>query len=487
MGLRVGGLVSGLDTNALIEGLMAFERRPLDLVNTRRDDLRAERSLFVELNRRLDALRDAAAALDNRNSLLSGPATEEELLAFTATSSDETVATATANSNANPGTVEISVQNLAQPARVVSSTYVTDTGIIAQAGRTLSIDHGGANPIEITVGVNGASLVDLRGMINEDVNNEGRVRADVIFDGSLYRLVMSGTQTGAANDVVVTSDILGEPFGFGPFVDPTLSEPAEDAELTVLGLPNVTRPSNEISDLLPGLTFNLLSEGAASTQIQVARDDETINGQFQAFIDAYNSVTQFIRDQARFNETTESAGPLSGDSTLRDIELRIQGLIAQGFEFTNNPFTSLGNLGVSLNGDGLLELDAEALASALETNSPAVRQLLGGAEVDDPENPGETIFSNGIASQLATLLDGYTKDSVDDEGETVTAILTGRLNGFDDRIASLDEQIARLELRLEERETFLVRQFTQLESVLAGLQGQQNSLLGLVQVNNNNN
>ena len=103
MGLRLGGLSSGLDSEALIEAILRLERRPLQLVQQRVEDLENEKKLFAELDTKLTALRDAAAAIDNLGSTFSGPSLDEELLAYTATSSDEASVRATASGSASPG------------------------------------------------------------------------------------------------------------------------------------------------------------------------------------------------------------------------------------------------------------------------------------------------------------------------------------------------------------------------------------------------
>ena len=58
-------------------------------------------------------------------------------------------------------------------------------------------------------------------------------------------------------------------------------------------------------------------------------------------------------------------------------------------------------------------------------------------------------------------------------------LLEARDNGYQDRIDAIDRQIDSLNRRLERREEFLVLQFTQLESSLAILQNQGNSLSAL--------
>jgi flagellar hook-associated protein 2 len=242
---RFSGLATGLDTAALVEAFLQLERRPLDLVEERKEGLEKQQSLFRDLNTRLLALRDAARALDNQNPRLSGPTLDEEFLAYSAASSDDGVLTGTANGNAAVGSTSIRVLSLASVARRVSTAFSSDTDPIASSGDTLSIDYGGDESIDITVGAAGASLRDLRDLVNSDPSNGGEVRAEVLFDGSAYRLIVSGGRTGAGNDVALTTTIAGE--GGNSFLDVALGQDAADARLEVLGIP-VTRPSNEIDD-----------------------------------------------------------------------------------------------------------------------------------------------------------------------------------------------------------------------------------------------
>ena len=118
--------------------------------------------------------------------------------------------------------------------------------------------------------------------------------------------------------------------------------------------------------------------------------------------------------------------------------------------------------------EGLLALDSDELSTALQTDTPAVRELLGG--------DGTT---NGIFSQLAVIIDEMTEEE--------TGPLATREDGFDTQIRSLDLQIERLEVRLAQREEVLFLQFTQLETTLANLQAQGSSLAALTFGNNNNN
>ncbi len=450
--LRFSGLATGLDTSALVSALLDFERRPLDLVQRRRSELEQQQQLFRDFNGLVLELRDAARAIDNQNPGLSGPTLDEEFLSFQASSSDASRITVEASGNASVGTTEVRVLELADVGRRISATYATDTDPVASSGDSLSIDYGGAASIDITVGGGGASLQDLRDAINSDVNNGGNVRADVLFDGTEYRLVISGRQTGAANDIDVTTDIDG-----GAFIDDTLTQNASDARIELLGV-EVTRASNDITDVVPGVTLRLRGTTDALdpgdfVEIDVTRDDEAVAGRLEALAEAYNKVRDFVAAQSAFDQSTGRAGPLSGDATVRNIERQIQRLLGESFEFPGNPLTFLGEIGLSFDRDGRLSVDRERLAEALDQDPVFVRQLLAGDGTSD-----------GAATALARALEPVTRT-----GDGTLAI---RDQALDDRLEGVDRQIERFEARLVKREELLVQTFTRLESLVAGLNAQ---------------
>ncbi len=460
---RFSGLATGLDTGALVDALLQLERRPLTLVENRKADFEREQSLFRDLNTQLLALRDAARALDNQNESLTGATLDEEFLAYTAASSDEAVVTATASGNASVGSTSVRVLSLASVGRQITTTFASDTDAIASAGETLSIDYGGESSIDVTVGAGGASLQDLRDLVNADANNGGNVRADVLFDGTEYRLVLSGVQVGAANDLSVTTTISGA--GANPFLDAALAQTASDASLEVLGVP-VTRPGNEIDDVLPGVTLTLTGtndpgDATDVVQLDVTRDDDAIADKLQALADAYNRVRDFVDEQAAFDAEAGRAGPLSGDATVRGIERQIQTLLGAEYAFEGSPLTFLGEIGLSFDREGRLVLDREDMATALEQDPVGVRRLLAGDGTTD-----------GLATALARALEPITRS-----GDGTLAV---RDDSFADRIAEVDRQIERLEARLEQRELSLVQRFTALESTVARLQAQAGFLSSIV-------
>jgi flagellar hook-associated protein 2 len=481
MGLRLGGIASGLDTEALIEAVMGLERRPLLLAKQRIAQLEAQKTLYGELGTKLTALREAAAAIDNLGSTFSGPSLEEELLAYTATSSNEDAVGATASGSATPGSVSLRVVSLAAAARRVSASFESDTTAIAAAGDTLDIGFSGGT-ISIVAPAAGASLVDLRAAINAHPNNDGSVRADVLFDGTGYRLVVRGTETGVASDVSLATTI-GGPAG-AAFLDGAAGQSAVDATLEVFGI-TATRASNTVADLLPGLTLQLRSTTAGVVDVSVALDAETVASRLEAFATAYNEVRDFIEEQSAYDEKTKKAGQLSGDGTLRAVQQRVQAIVVGSY--SAGGLGGLTDIGVRFDDEGRLTVDREDLTAALGSDPNAVRQLLGGLGAQQ-----------GLAAKLAQAIDEIAKSNVQSFAPGTPenpsgsgpifielSLLPARTVAVDARIDVLERQIERLEARLAKREELLVAQFTRMESLVTQLREQGNSLAGIATLGRN--
>ena len=451
-----GGLATGLDTGAIVEALMELERRPLQLIENQRSRLDAQQTALQTLNTRVLALRDAAREIDNRINGLDAASASEEFLAFQASSSQESVLEVEAGSGALPGSFSVRVESLASVARRVSNAYATEDTAVTAGSTSFSVAYGQGQSIDLTL-AGGTTLAQLRDAINTDPNNDGTVSAQILFDGTGHRLVVSGQEAGSANDVTVTTGISG-------FLDVAAGQDAADAVLSYLGV-TVTRASNEISDLIPGVSLVLRGandpdDPLDAVEVNVTRDDDAIAAKLQELVDAYNAVRDFSLDQTTLDAESNRGGALVSDPLVRSIERRAQSALGSVFGFADNPFSSLGQIGVAFDGQGRLSLDREALTTALDQDALAVRQLLSGDGVTD-----------GAMTAVARTLEPVVQ-----VGDGLIAL---REDGLEDRIEGLDRQIERFEDRLVGREEFLIRRFSALESLVSTLQSQAGFLGGL--------
>ena len=459
--LNFGGLVTGLDTNLLIETLMSLERRPLERIQQRKATIENERSLFQQFNTKLLSLRSALQEVDNRISTLGAESNEEEFLRNTATSEDDDVITVSAGGTASPGVIDVTVNQLATAGYQVSNSYASASDALLTGGKTISIDYGGDENIEITLDGGGASLNDLRDAINLDTSNDNGVTAQVVTNDGDNRLVISGVNAGEDNDLTITGTLIDD-----GFIDGALIQTAQNAEIEVYGI-TVERSSNSISDAVEGLTLNLHSTSAPGTptEVEVSRDVAGTAEGLQGVVDAFNEVHDFVRQHTVFDPETGETGALNGDSAPRNIELQIISALTGAYSFDGNPFRGLAQVGVTFDTDGRLSLDQDALEDALNQDANAVAELLAG---DGTAFDGT---ADGVATRVARILEPITQYG--------NGFLAERDDGFETRLDLIDDQIERFENLLARREDSLIRRFSSLETTVASLQAQQSFLTGI--------
>ncbi|MGF1482970.1 MAG: flagellar filament capping protein FliD [Opitutales bacterium] len=146
--MQLGGLASGLDTQLIVDQLMAIERVPQDLKRTEISSLDREKSTLNEFQTKLKNLQSAVDDL-NENDLYFGRTakslTDAEFAKLTATASDKTVT----------GTYAFSVTQLATESSVFGTSNIGTDISAASVLSTLNV----STPItEGTITVNGAQI-----------------------------------------------------------------------------------------------------------------------------------------------------------------------------------------------------------------------------------------------------------------------------------------------------------------------------------------
>jgi len=449
--MHISGIVSGLDTDTLIEQLMAIERRPLVLMQERKTTLEKQRDAWRDVNTRLNNLRDRMAEL-SRLSLFERRAV---------TSSKAEVATATANRNAVEAVYRISVQQLAAAHRVAGKRFETVDGKAAPK-EPLGLSgearlRVGQNGDWITVAVDAAdTLESIAAKINEAAG--GAVIARVL-DG---RLILEAKETGAANtlefEVPGGSDPsavnIWQELGVVDDAGEILNElqAAQDAVFTVEGL-TITRSSNTVDDLIEGVTLQL--KGVGETTLEIRRDVDAVVDAVRRFVEQYNSTMSFIQDRMGEN------GVLKGDTLLMRIQMQLRADVMAPVAATGLKYNQLAAVGISVDKSGTMSLDEARLREALEESSEEVARLFTASKEDGDPFDGVAIRLEQRFQQWLAAGDG---------------LLAARQKLFGDRIKAIEDSMDRFEQRMEIREANLRRQFLALEEALASLQTQSNWL-----------
>jgi len=193
----IDGLASNLDTTSIIKMLMSLERRSINLMEVNKLEKTNQMSVYNTISAKLVALKTQATSLKNA-------------AAFDAarvTVSDEDYLSAAINGQVAEGQYNITIEQLASNHQIASQGFESETAMIGTGTFTFRV--GNASQTEITIDSDNNTLAGLRDAIN---NANAGVKAVIINDGSSsgsYRLLLTAEESGADNQIVVTTSLSG--------------------------------------------------------------------------------------------------------------------------------------------------------------------------------------------------------------------------------------------------------------------------------------
>jgi flagellar hook-associated protein 2 len=423
------GLATGLDTASIVSQLVELRRRPIYRLENRRTDFQNQLAALSTLKEKLLTLQKAAARLDSA----------AEFNSLQATSSDEDRLRVTAGTGAASGVYDIVIESLATARRDMSQGY--DSAAADVGAGTLLFVVGGTN-VNLTVEP-GTTLSALKDRINDEVDG---ISATIVNDGSPtggHYLILRGTEPGTAGNYAVNAT--GLTGGQAPVF--TVQQSAADASLTVDGL-SVTAAGNQVSDVISGLTLDLLQAAPGETiRVSVERDPTEITGKVKELVDAYNDLFMFVQEQS------QPEGDLRGNPTLRSAADRIENIFTAATVGGPGGISLLAQVGITRGDARQLEWDEDKFAAALVDDFSGVRDLF----VEKVGNPGKSYL-------IQTAVDNMT--------DSVTGLFKISNDALNNKIRSADQSIERYERSIESYRLTLERQFAAMEMMVAQLQAQ---------------
>ena len=428
------GIGSGIDIESIVNQLVAVERRPIQFLEVQQTEIDIQISA-------LGLVKDSVASFQ---SAVSGLNVASGFRSFSVTSSDEDVLTATAGEGSVPISSDIEVTSLAQRHKLASKEFASGDSVVGTGQLNISV---GVDSFSISIDANNNTLEGIRDAINENLNNTG-ISASIITADDGSHLVLTSDDSGTANalTVTVTGDGDGndtDDAGLSSLVfveggTENLQEidVAQDATFTVDGF-DVTRSSNEISDVIEGVTLAL--EGLGKASLSVSEDRSVGQSAIEAVVKAYNDLIISLNSQ---REST-----LQGESLLLGIETRARQILSNRLQVPGSNYSYLFDVGLTFDRDGILSLDSDKYNQAVEDDFNSVVELFTDSE-------------NGFAQAIDSILSSYL-----DAGGLIDARTDG-LNTSKDRI---DDDIERIEDRIVLTEERLRRQYTALDTLVSQL------------------
>lgn len=452
---------SGLDSRAIVEGIVTAEREARSAPLSRRiETLTARISALGQLR---SALTGIASSLDSR--VRTGE------LGLQLASSDAAISVERTGLGPSGAVASgVVVNRLAAGQRLNSPAFTSGSDPVGLG--TLSFVFGrrapdpnnsnsflftaGARPsVNVTITAENNSLAGLAKAIND--SNSG-ITASIIASSGSATLVLRGPE-GADNAFIISAAGTGGPPGLERFnhtpgaATMALGEAAQDAELVVDGVA-ITRPSNRIEDVIAGARLTLRRTTTAGVATTAARDGQAISGALADFVGTLQAMRQLIGDFRRPSQDGEEPGPLSNDPTARALDQRISRLVTEPVAQANG--LRLADLGVSIQRDGSITVDSARLSNLPATRLADAEALL--RELSGPASPTRPSRLQSIAQLAVTASDGLTRQrdranadltKVQRASEVQRALLTRQFAAMDRAVAlsratqvQLDQQIA---------------------------------------------
>ena len=447
-GLSIPGVGSGFPVQQFVDATVDAERVPKEnAIKRKQSNVDVQISAYASIKKELDAFQKSLKDLTAKDAF------QTRSVAL----SNEGFLNSKVDKNAVAGSYDISVVTLAKADKVGSGYLADGIGSKDNLGAgSLTLGMGGKE-FTIDIAADKSSLADIAQAINQADDNSG-VRATIVTDDLGSRLVLFGDKTGTENKIEISA-------GAGDFggifaadkLDPI--QPAVDAVIEVDGA-TVTRGSNEISDVIAGVTLNLDKVSTTDdpfTTLTISNDKKSVTENLKSFVESYNKIVETTKKLSSYDAENKKAGPLNGDSLLRAISTQLRDALGERVDGASSSLKSLSDLGITTKKDGTLEIDNKILDNHIANNFDGIGRLFDG--------------DSGLASKLNTMLEGFTGRS---------GTITTKKESLDLQAGKFAQQRLDLEDRMAKFETRVMKQFNAMDAMIANMNNQMNTMMSML-------
>jgi len=455
--MKIGSLAAAQSLSSLRFGSQTMKVADLSTYTTQKIKIQVGSSTAKEItidstNNTLSGIKDAinsasagvTASLVKESSSFVIDANNKTIVFNDGGARTATIAQGTYTAEGLASAIDTALEAGNDPAHPVDSYAVTyDSGI-----KKFVITNNSGVSVNFLWGDTGTTAEQILGFdpTTDTVTAGSSTTGDDTVDGT-YKLTLTSNTTGASNTISLTVDEnndgtyggAGETdtAGLSSLASGNMSttQAAADASITVNGL-TVTRSSNTITDVITGVTMNLIKKSDPTEfTLTVENDSSSLKSKVNSFVSSYNQVMSTIKD-LRGNATTR--GILSGDATSLSLQNELRTVITRTY---NN--TTLVSLGLTHDKNGVLSLNSTTFDRAVSSSQSNVVTTI-----------------NTMAKSLDVSL-----------GDYVNTILPVKKSGYQDSVKNVQKNAENLERRLQTTEVALKKKFIALDRLLNQLQG----------------
>ncbi|NBJ97964.1 hypothetical protein D5282_11645 [bacterium 1xD8-48] len=490
MAMRLTGMYSGLDTDTIIQELVAAKRTKVDDKTKEQKKLKIKQDTWSELNKKLKSLQSRVAGMR-----LSDAYTKR-----TTKVSNSSIASVITGDGAMNGVQQLRVEQLAKIGYMTGGKVSKTGGGTANALSTLK-DLGLSG--DGTLKINGKDITVGEGTSVSDVLNElKKAGLNANFDENQQRIFISSKDYGADNNFTIEGDApVLDALGLnvaGTGDAKAVKVDGQDAKIILNGATFTSK--NNVFDI-NGLTITALTESSETVTLTTEMDTDGIYDMIKGFLKQYNEVMNEM-DKLYNASSAKGYEPLTNDekmsmsdSEIEEWEKKIKDSILRKDENLSTVSSSLREImsgGISVGGKTmyLFDFGIDTLGYFdAEENERNMYHIDGDA--DDAETSGKADKLRGmIASDPDTVINFFSQLSQQLYGKMFD--MSKSVNGYrsygnfyDDKKMQSDyddytSKIKDLEDKLTAYEDKWYAKFSKMETAMAKMQSSQNALAGLL-------
>ena len=190
-----------------------------------------------------------------------------------------------------------------------------------------------------------------------------------------YALEVTSNSTGTAGAATVDTQAFSSS-SLGALQTTTA---AQNAIVSIGGTGGfqVTSATNTVTGLLPGVGVNLSQVSASPVTITVAPDGSQMVDQVSALVSAANQVLSSISTDTAYNESTNTAAPLNGQTSLNELAQQVLSIVGQavGSSGSGSDGTAGESAGLAITSSGTITFNQSAFEAAYDKNPTAVQAM----------------------------------------------------------------------------------------------------------------
>ncbi|MBP1907227.1 flagellar hook-associated protein 2 [Paenibacillus turicensis] len=485
--MRVSGLASGMDIDAMVTKLMSARRTPLNKLNQDKQILEWRRDNYKQINSGLVDFR--------QNKLFNYRSTSAMSIYSSEVTGDKDAISVKAQTSANMVPMEVKVISVAEPTTVKSEKLATG---VSTSSTLSSLQASGSEPSEYYIQTPGKKITfsgsDTIKNVLDKLNGDKEANVSAVFDEASRQIIIKSKSYDGSVEIKGNLTAKME-------TDASLTSPGKAAEVEING--EKFKPAGNMLTV-NGVEITLLQKSAdnATSTISTRADGKKAIETIKSFIEDYNSLIKTMNskisekryknfaplsadqkkemkeDDIKLWTEKAQSGLLRGDTIISEGLSNMRNILIESSVRLGDKTISLPDLGITTGTyteNGKLYLNEDKLKQAISDHPDKVMELFIGSS--DGNTKG--IFDKLYDTTLNTLGRISDKSGTSKYSSDLTQTLDEQ-STMGKELTDLDDRIKALTKRLTSMEESYYTKFNAMEQAINKLNSQTSSITNLL-------